>query len=579
MKTASRAAFGGGGPSLFCRFVRRTGLFVFLGFILVLALWGGGSRESGAAPGDAVSGTVSDHRGPVAGARVRIQGAKDFVVTDVAGGFAIRGAPVGKPAVISVWKDGYYCAIARDVRAPRTGLQMRLTRYQINDNAKYAWLPPEGKDGCGECHPALTEMSLRDAHLKSASNPRFLTMYTGTDVRGRQSPPTRYGLGSGAWKTSYVPQRPDPAKPHYGPGYVLDFPDTTGNCSACHVPGASLPRNIDPREARGADRYGVHCDFCHKVADVHLDPVTKMPFRDVPGVSAMSVRRPFADDRERAQLFFGSFEDVNADQGDTNLPLLRESRFCATCHVGVFWDTLVYNSYGEWLTSAYADPHSGQAKTCQECHMPSPTVYRGKAVTNVAPGKGGIERDPAAIHSHDMTVDEKLLREALTMTASVKRENGRIVVTTELFNDRTGHHVPTDTPLRHLILLVDARDAQGTPLRQLYGPVLPDWCGKGNRAKGHYAGLPGTAYAKLLREKWTEIFPTGAYWNHTEPVSDNRLAAFARDRSSFTFAPPARGKAAVTVTLLYRRAFIGLMEQKGWDVPDIVMARERLTVR
>jgi hypothetical protein len=205
--------------------------------------------------------------------------------------------------------------------------------------------------------------------------------------------------------------------------------------------------------------------------------------------------------------------------------------------------------------------------------MPSPTIYKGKALTNVAPGKGGIERDPAAIHSHDMTVDAKLLREALTMTASAKRENGRIVVRTELYNDKTGHHVPTDTPLRHLILRVEALDARGKTLRQLDGPVLPKWCGTGNPAKGHYAGLPGKAYAKLLRELWTEAFPASAYWNHTELVSDNRLAAFARDRSSFAFAPPVKGKAAVTVTLLYRRAFIDLMEQKGWDVPDIVMAR------
>jgi hypothetical protein len=97
----------------------------------------------------------------------------------------------------------------------------------------------------------------------------------------------------------------------------------------------------------------------------------------------------------------------------------------------------------------------------------------------------------------------------------------------------------------------------------------------GGEKRGHYGGRPGKTYVKLLKEKWTDVFPTGAYWNHTELVSDNRLAAFARDASSFAFALPAKGKATVTVTLLYRRAFIGLMEQKGWDVPDIVMASWR----
>ncbi len=94
----------------------------------------------------------------------------------------------------------------------------------------------------------------------------------------------------------------------------------------------------------------------------------------------------------------------------------------------------------------------------------------------------------------------------------------------------------------------------------------------------HYSGLPGRAYAKLLKEKWTEVFPTGAYWNHTELVSDNRLAAFASDTSTYAFDPPKKGKVQVTVTLLYRRAFIQLMEQKKWDVPDIIMARQKLTI-
>jgi hypothetical protein len=155
-------------------------------------------------------------------------------------------------------------------------------------------------------------------------------------------------------------------------------------------------------------------------------------------------------------------------------------------------------------------------------------------------------------------------------------QDGKLTVTVTLVNDKTGHHIPTDSPLRHLILLVEAKDARGKTLPQTAGPKLPEWCGAGKAKKGHYAGLPGKAYAKLLKEKWTEVFPTGAYWNHTELVSDNRLAAFAADTSAYAFAPPAGGgKTAITVTLLYRRAFINLMEQKNWDVPDIVMARRK----
>ncbi len=208
--------------------------------------------------------------------------------------------------------------------------------------------------------------------------------------------------------------------------------------------------------------------------------------------------------------------------------------------------------------------------------MPSPTIYRGKKLTNVAPGKEGIERDPAALHNHNMTVDAELLRNSLTMDASATIQDGKVTVAVTLVNDKTGHHIPTDSPLRHLILLVEAKDVRGRKLKQVGGPKLPAWCGTGKATKGHYAGLPGKAYAKLLKEKWTEVFPSGAYWNHTELVSDNRLAAFATDASIYAFAPPAGGgKTAITVTLLYRRALINLLEQKKWHAPDIIMARRQ----
>lgn len=37
-------------------------------------------------------------------------------------------------------------------------------------------------------------------------------------------------------------------------------------------------------------------------------------------------------------------------------------------------------------------------------------------------------------------------------------------------------------------------------------------------------------------------------------------------------------KISVKITLLFRRAFKELMDQKGWDVPDIVMEEEEMVV-
>jgi len=528
-----------------------------------------------------ISGSVMDQHGPVAGAKVRIQGMEEFVVTDQAGLFVIPAAPAGKAFRISAWKRGYYSTLLKNVHAPKDGICLKLIRYQIFDNDRYDWIPPVGsKKSCVECHPAITEMSLQDPHMLAARNPRFLTLYYGTDMKGNQSPLTRYKKGGSInlWANTMVPLPPDLSAPYYGPGYLLDFPGTVGNCTLCHIPGASIANSVDPRAVKGADRFGVHCDFCHKIEDVHVGKATGMPYSMNPGVQAMSVRRPFKGDSQRPQLFFGTFEDVNADAGDTNLPLLGESRYCASCHFGVFWNTVIYNSYGEWLKSPYADLTSGKAKTCQACHMPSPTMYKGRALTNIAPGKGGIERTPARIHNHNMTVDTRLLRNSLSMKVLAKISDGKARIEVTLTNDRTGHHIPTDSPLRHLILLVSAKDSRGAALRQLSGHQLPDWCGSDKARNGHYAGHPGKAYAKILANKWNNEYPTAAYWDHTEIVSDNRLAALTSDTSTYTFEPPRSGRIEITVTLLYRRAFIKLMEQKKWDVPDIVMACRKLAI-
>jgi hypothetical protein len=527
-------------------------------------------------PLDTVSGVVLDEDGPVEGATVRAQATNNGTMTAADGSFALSGLSEGVSVTISAWKDTYYCAKVEEVVPPDSDITLTLIRYQTNDNPDYEWIPPTGDDSCASCKPGVTEIWLENAHARSASNPRFLTMYNGTDVDGNQSPPTRRGYSR---DYGSFPLRPDPNRPYYGPGYKLDFPDTAGNCGACHTPGPAVNAayGTDPNAVTGADTFGVHCDFCHKVADVRLNPDTRMPFPNMPGVLSMDVRRPFPEDPDRYQLFFGTFDDDNVPEEDTYLPIIESSQFCAPCHFGVFWDIVIYDSFGEWLESSYSDPETG--KTCQNCHMPSPAILLGEPMTNVAPGTGGVDRDPMSIHAHTQpgALDEELLENAVAMTATAQLEGDAVLVRVEITNDQTGHHVPTDSPLRHLILLVLATDANGNPLAQLEGPTVPEWGGIGDPSEGYYAGVPGKAYAKVLEELWTQISPSGAYWNPTRIVSDNRLAAFATDSSTYTFAAPERGEVKVEVTLLFRRAFIELMEQKGWDVPDMVM--EQQTVR
>jgi hypothetical protein len=460
---------------------------------------------------------------------------------------ASAGAIAGM-VTVSAWKQGWYCAKAERVEPGARGVVLALRPYQEND-----------------------------AHARSAANPRFLTMYKGTDTAGNQSPVTRTA-SSRDYGT--IPLRPDASQAWHGPGYKLDFPDSAGNCACCHLPGPAVddPYGVDPSSASGADVYGIHCDFCHKVAGVLLDPATGLPHPNQPGVLSMDIRRPFPDDPDRYQLFFGPFDDDNVPGEDTYLPLIRQSAFCAACHRGDFWGTVIYDSYGEWLASPWSDPSTG--KTCQQCHMSVPTVLDGNAVTNVAAGKGGVERDPASISAHDFpgAASAQLLQNAVSLDAAARIVDGRLAVEVRITNDRTGHHVPTDSPLRHLILLVQAFGPDGAALARVSGPVLPDWCGIGDPGAGCYAGLPGTAYAKVLQERWTGVTPTGAYWNPVTIVSDNRIAAFADDATSYVFATPPDGASRVEVRLLFRRAYKDLMDIKGWDAPDILMASRSLEV-
>ena len=189
------------------------------------------------------------------------------------------------------------------------------------------------------------------------------------------------------------------------------------------------------------------------------------------------------------------------------------------------------------------------------------------------PEKGGLRRDPSSITSHRMpgAGDEALLQAAVSMDVEAQSKNDQILVTVTITNDQTGHHVPTDSPLRNLLLLVQVTDSAGVPLAQVSGPTVPEWGGVGDPEAGYYAGLPGTGYAKILKELWTNVSPSGAYWNQTVIVSDNRIPAMGSEKTTYVFEDSAGGTVAISVRLLFRRVFITLADQKSWERADIVM--------
>jgi hypothetical protein len=492
-----------------------------------------------AQPYATVSGLVVDEAGqPVPRARVRIQATSPYTLTAADGSFVLDGLSPGVTVTVSAWKDAYYCAKQEGVVPPAGGITLTLRLYQTNDNPDYDWIPPTGTDSCASCKPAVTGLWLEnDQHARAGTNPRFFSLYNGSDLSG----------------TVVI-----------SPGYELDFPGTAGNCAACHAPGTAVdaPFTTNMNALVGVDRdFGVHCDFCHKVADVYLNPATGQPYPNAPGVMSMDVRRPFPG--PRYQLFFGTFDDDNVPEEDTYLPLIEQSQFCAPCHQFSFWGTPIYQSFREWQESRYRQ----EGIECQVCHTPAPSVYRGQVLTNVAPGMGGVERDPLKIHAHTMpgAADENLLRNTVTMTLDARQVGGSIQATVAITNTGAGHHVPTDHPGRHMILAVTATAALGQPLPQLGGPTVPDW-------GGAQAGLPGQAFAKVLQDVQTGAKPVVSYWKQALIVGDNRIPADGVDRSVYIFAAPAAtGPVTVTAELRFRRLFQAEMDARGWPTPDIVM--------
>jgi hypothetical protein len=369
---------------------------------------------------------------------------------------------------------------------------------------------------------------ITNAHGMAVSNPRFFSLYNGTDVTGT------------------LP---------IGPGYLDDFPGTAGNCANCHAPGLGVDGYLttNMNDTRGVITAGIHCDYCHKVGGAYLNPATRSVYPNAPGAQSQRLLRPPEGDN----IFFGPFDDIK--DPDTYLPIMDESAYCAPCHQFSFWGTPIYGSYEEWLDSPYA----GEDVICQDCHMPP-----SGDITFALPEMGGLEHPPGKIPSHFQlgAASVELLQETATMTVDARQVLRSTWVTVSITNTRAGHHVPTDFPGRHLILTVTAGDGQERTLIQKSGPTVPEW-------GGAQAGLPGKAFAKVLRDVRTGESPVVSYWRQTLIASDNRIPAMEGDVSTYSFSlpPSAAGLVTVTAQLRFRRAFQPVMDAKGWSTPDIIM--------
>src|SRR5262249_47166705 len=157
------------------------------------------------------------------------------------------------------------------------------------------------------------------------------------------------------------------------------------------------------------------------------------------------------------------------------------------CHEGTVFGVHVYGTYSEWLAS----PARKEGKQCQTCHM-RPT----RMMTNIAPGHGGIERDPQTLANHRFFAGSQLdmLRHAIHVSVNFDGVEGRQRLSVEVRADDVGHRVPTGFADRHLVLIVEPLDANRNRLMSSDGPTLPQPAGS------FVAGLPGRIYGQLLKD-------------------------------------------------------------------------------
>ncbi len=207
--------------------------------------------------------------------------------------------------------------------------------------------------------------------------------------------------------------------------------------------------------------------------------------------------------------------------------------------------------------------------------------------------KGGNLRDPLTIHSHANygIMDNAFMMEAIQLETNAALVNQKVKVTVTVRSVNTGHAYPTGNPMPNMLLLIEAEDDQGEGLPLMKGEVVPVWGGVGDRAKGNYAGLPGKGFAKVLRDAlpyaadgsqqrhFKRDYPA-AHWRPAVIESDNRIAADGSDGSTYLFESPKTPFSHIRVTarLIYRRAYKAWMDAKGFDLPDMEVARKTVLV-
>ncbi|MBN1999966.1 hypothetical protein JW935_20605 [candidate division KSB1 bacterium] len=209
-------------------------------------------------------------------------------------------------------------------------------------------------------------------------------------------------------------------------------------CEKCHNPISSLEKNkkIDPHE-------GINCDFCH--------------------ATKLVIGAWFQPGIENTK--YGPLRDAISNSHSCEYSSLHEkSEFCLVCHGQMVNDSGIAfcSTQDEYYNSDFAK----DGITCQDCHMPSRV---GKA----AP-LGKIREE---LHSHGFYggYSSGMLRNCARVELNCLKNMDNVQVEINVANHSIGHALPTGSPMRLVILNVEALNNDGLIVwRNIYNDALKE---------------------------------------------------------------------------------------------------------
>ncbi len=519
-----------------------------------------------------IRGRVTSAYGPVEKARVRIIGEESFTLTDRQGRYELQTAHApGERVIVTAGKEGWFNNGQLASFSGRTR-DIFLNPVYLDDRPDYRFISPVT---CARCHVNLTRYYDQSKMAHTTSNPKVLNMYYGTDAFNR---------------------------PAVGPGYKLDNPQSDGNCTTCHAPSVAgaIPASQDLNDVLRSpwtEWDGISCDYCHKVRKVIKD-------KSKPSQTT-AVHERQTPVQGNAILVFGPYDDVVAPPMAASYnPIFDQGQFCSLCHSqsqklesGSVWDSSKIYSAAEWKAFGLKDKTSipiqttyqewkqwqdqlpsgdaNKGKKCQDCHMSwrkEMLPYDNYVVDQNARNMWGTFRSPKNIRPHHFDGGtETQLKTALALELEGAVSGNKLTITAFITNTNGGHWVPTGETMRSVMLRLRATDSSGKPLKMIEGSTLPDWTGKGNVDDGHYAGLPGAAFARVLGDDSGNLHVP--FWRATRIVSDTRIRPKGTQTLKFEFAleDPADEPTA-EASLIYRPVIRSWAKIKNWDVEDILIA-------